>query len=55
MNVAPYQKQLECQQHLHQNLGVLRLYSFNHLDLQKPMNIVASTGAKGEPMAIPSI
>ena len=56
MNLLHCQKQLECHQHiLKKNLGLLRLYSLSHLDLWKPMKILASTGAKEEPMATPSI
>ena len=41
--------------YLKQNLDLLRLYSLSHLDSWKPMKMLASTGAKGEPMATPSI
>ena len=34
---------------------MLKLYSFHHLDSWKPMKILAKTGAKGDPMATPSI
>ena len=37
--------------YLKQNLGLLRLCSFSHLDSQKPMKILARTEAKGEPVA----
>ena len=50
MNLVHCQKQLEC--HI---LGLLRLYSLSHLDSWKPMKMLAMTGAKGEPMASPSI
>ena len=44
----PCRKRLECHQHiLKSNLGLLRLYSFSHLDSEKPMKILARTGAKG--------
>ena len=41
--------------YLKQNLDLLRLYSFSHLDSWKPMKILPRTGAKGEPMATQSI
>ena len=41
--------------YLRQNLGFSRLCSFNHLDLQKSMKILARTGAKGEPVVTLSI
>ena len=36
-------------------MGKLKLYSFNHLDSQKPMKLLERTEANGEPMATLSI
>ena len=56
MNLVPCQKQLEWHQHiLNETEFLLRLYSFSHLDSEKPIKILARTGAKGEHMAIPSV
>ena len=41
--------------YLKQNLDLLRLYSFSHLDSWKRMKILARAGAKGEPMTTPSV
>ena len=48
MNLVPFQKQLDCHQLSYPkwNLGLLRVYSFNHLESLKPMKILARTGAK---------
>ena len=46
MNLVHCQKQLECHQHI---------LNKSHFDSSKPMKMLARTGAKGEPMATPSI
>ena len=55
MNLLPCQKQLECHQHILNKIRFVKIICIYPLKFVKTHEILARTGAKGEPVTTPSI